>query len=56
VAFVEEMACNVSGDALAEWLDTDLDFLNGRNPLDELAAGYEWLIQLALGLTYSIFT
>jgi hypothetical protein len=57
VAFVEEMARNIRAGALAEWLDSDIDFLNGRNPLDELAAGgYERLIQLALGLTHSMFT
>jgi hypothetical protein len=57
VAFVEEMARNIRGEALADWLDSDIDFLNGGNPLDELAAGgYEQLIQLALGLTHSIFT
>ena len=57
VAFVEEMVRNIRGNALAEWLDSDIDFLDGGNPLDELAAGgYERLIQLALGLTHSIFT
>ena len=57
VAFVEQMARNIRGDALAEWLDRDIDFLNGGDPLDELAAGgYEWLIERALGLTHSIFT
>ena len=57
MAFVEEMARNIRGDALAEWLDRDIDFLQGGNPLDELAGGgYERLIQLALGLTYGIFT
>ena len=39
VAFVEEMARNIRGDALAEWLDSDIDFLQGANPLDELAGG-----------------
>ena len=39
------------------WLDSDIDVLTGGNPLDELAAGgYERLIQLALGLTHSVFT
>jgi hypothetical protein len=57
VAFVEEMARNFRGDALPEWLDHDIPFLDGGNPLDEIAAGgYERLIQLALGLTESIFT
>jgi len=57
VAFLDEMAHNIRGEALADWLDSDIDFLNGGNPLDELAAGgYERLIQLALGLTHSIFT
>jgi hypothetical protein len=57
VAFVEEMARNIRGDALPEWLDRDIPFLDGGNPLDELAAGgYERLIQLALGLTHSVFT
>ena len=50
-------ARNIRGQALADWLDSDIDFLNGGNPLDELAAGgYERLIQLALGLTHSVFT
>jgi hypothetical protein len=57
VAFVEEMARNIRGDALPELLDRDIPFLDGGNPLDELAAGgYERLIQLALGLTHSVFT
>ena len=57
VAFVEEMARNIRGDALPEWLDRDIPFLDGGNALDELAAGgYERLIQLALGLTHSVFT
>jgi hypothetical protein len=55
VAFVEEMARNIRGDALPEWLDRDSPFLVGGNPLDELpAGGYEPLIQLAL--THGIFT
>ena len=33
------MARNVRGDALAGWLDGMVDFLNGANPLDEIAAG-----------------
>ena len=57
VAFVEEMARNIRAAALVEWLDRDIDFLQGANPLDELAdGGYERLIQLALGLTYGVFT
>ncbi|MGZ4232021.1 MAG: hypothetical protein ACXVVQ_11405 [Solirubrobacteraceae bacterium] len=57
VAFVDEMARTIRGDALAEWLDRDIPFLDGGNPLDELAAGgYGRLIQLALGLTYGVFT
>jgi hypothetical protein len=57
VAFVEEMARNIRGDALPEWIDRDIPFLDGGNPLDELAGGgYERLIQLALGLTHSVFT
>ncbi len=57
VAFVEEMARNIPGDAIPEWLDRDIPFLDGGNPLDELAAGgYERLIQLALGPTHSVFT
>ena len=57
VGFVEQMARNIRCDALAEWLDRELDFLQGENALDELAGGgYERLIQLALGLTYGIFT
>ena len=51
VAFVEEMARNVPGETLAGWwLDGNIDFLSGANPLDELAAGdYEQMIQYALG-------
>jgi hypothetical protein len=57
VAFVEEMARNMRWEALPDWLDRDIPFLDGGNPLDELAAGgYERLIQLALGLTHSVFT
>ncbi len=57
VAFVEEMARNIAGDALVEWLDLEIPYLDGGNPLDELAGGgYERLIQLALGLTHSVFT
>jgi hypothetical protein len=56
-AFVEEMARNIRGDALTEWLDRDIDSLQGGNALDELAAGgYERLIQLALGLSHGVFT
>jgi hypothetical protein len=39
VAFVQEMARNVRGDALAEWLDGAVDVLGGANPLDEIAGG-----------------
>jgi hypothetical protein len=57
VALVDEMAHNIRGDALAEWLDRDIPVLDGGNPLDELAAGgYERLIQLALGLSHGVFT
>src|SRR5438067_10003382 len=53
VAFVQEMARNVRAAAVVEWLDRDIDFLQGANPLDQLAGGgYERLIQLALGLTH----
>jgi hypothetical protein len=58
VAFVEEMARNVRGETLAgEWLDGEVDFLSGANPLDEIAAGrYERMIQYALGLSHGVFT
>jgi len=58
VAFVEEMARNVRGEALAEsWLDGSVDVLSGANPLDEIAAGrYERMMQYALGLSYGVFT
>jgi DNA-binding transcriptional regulator YiaG len=58
VAFVEEMARNVDGETLAgSWLDGDVDFLGGSNPLDEIAAGhYERMIQYALGVSYGTFT
>jgi DNA-binding transcriptional regulator YiaG len=32
VAFVQEMALNVRGDALAAWLDGTVDFLGGATP------------------------
>ncbi|MFL5862812.1 MAG: hypothetical protein ACJ780_18885 [Solirubrobacteraceae bacterium] len=32
VAFVEEMACNIRGDAVPEWLDRDIPFLDDGNP------------------------
>ncbi len=52
------MARNVNGEALAGWwLDGNVDFLSGANPLDELAAGnYEQMIQYALGVTNGVFT
>ena len=58
VAFVEEMARNLRGEALAEsWLDGSVDVLSGANPLDEIAAGrYERMMQYALGLSYGVFT
>ncbi len=58
VAFVEEMARNVTGETLAGWwLDGNVDFLSGANPLDEIAAGrYEQMMQYALGLSDGVFT
>jgi hypothetical protein len=39
------------------WLDGNVDFLSGANPLDEIAAGrYEQMIGYAIGLTNSVFT
>jgi hypothetical protein len=57
-AFVDEMARNVEGQTLADWwLDGNVDFLDGANPLDEIAAGrYEQMMQYALGLSYGVFT
>ena len=58
VAFVEEMAINVPGETLAGWwLDRNVDFLSGANPLDQIASGnYETMIQYAIGLTNGVFT
>jgi hypothetical protein len=58
VAFVEEMAINLPGETLAgSWLDGNVDFLSGANPLDKIASGnYEQMIQYAIGLTNGIFT
>jgi len=57
VAFVQEMARNVRGDALAGWLDGTVDFLGGASPLDEIAEGrYKQMIDFALGLSYGVFT
>ena len=58
VAFVEEMARNLPGETLAGWwLDGNVDFLSGANPLDEIASGkYETMIQYAIGLTNGVFT
>jgi hypothetical protein len=57
VAFVQEMALNVRGDALAGWLDASIDVLGGANPLDEIAEGrYKRMIDFALGLSYGVFT
>ena len=58
VAFVEEMARNLPGETLAGgWLDGNVDFLGGANPLDEIASGhYEQMMQYALGVTYGTFT
>ena len=58
VAFVEEMARNLTGETLAGWwLDGNVDFLGGANPLEEIAAGhYEEMIQYALGVSNPVFT
>jgi hypothetical protein len=57
VAFVQEMALNVRGDALAGWLDAAVDVLGGNNPLDETAEGrYKPMIDFAFGLSYGVFT
>lgn len=57
VAFVQEMALNVRGDALAQWLDGAVDVLGGANPLDEIAGGrYEQMIDFALGLSHGVLT
>jgi hypothetical protein len=57
VAFVEEMALNVRGDALAGWLDGAVDFLADANSLDQITDGrYEQMIDFALGLSYGVFT
>jgi len=57
VAFVQEMALNVQGDALASWLDGTVDFLGGANPLHEIAEGrYERMIDFARGLSHGVFT
>ena len=58
VAFVDEMARNLMGETLAGWwLDGNVDFLSGANPLDEIAAGrYEQMMQYALGVSYPVFT
>jgi hypothetical protein len=57
VAFVQEMARNVRGDALAGWLDGTVDFLGGASPLDEIAEGrYKQMIDFALGLSHGVFT
>ena len=56
VAFVQEMALNVRGDALAGWLDGAVDVLGG-NALDEIAEGrYKQMIDYALGLSHGVFT
>jgi hypothetical protein len=57
-AFVAEMARNLKGETLAGWwLDGNVDFLSGANPLDEIAAGhYEQMIQYALGISHGVFT
>jgi hypothetical protein len=58
VAFVLEMARNLDGETLAGWwLDGNVDFLSGANPLDEIAAGhYEQMMQYALGVSNGVFT
>ena len=57
VAFVQEMARNVRGEALAGWLDGAVDVLGGANPLDEIAEGrYEQMTDFALGLSHGVFT
>jgi hypothetical protein len=58
VAFIEEMARNLRGETLAGWwLDGNVDFLSGANPLDEIAAGgYERMMQYALWVSDGGFT
>ena len=57
VAFVQEMALNIRGDALAGWLDGSIDFRGSVNPLDEIANGrYKQMIDFALGLSHGVFT
>jgi DNA-binding transcriptional regulator YiaG len=58
VAFVEEMARNLTGETLVGWwLDGNVDFLSGANPLDEIAVGrYEDMMGYALGLSHGVFT
>jgi|SRR5579884_1746058 len=53
--FVEEMARNLKGETLAGWwLDDQIDFLDGANPLDEIAEGrYERMIGYALNVNVS---
>lgn len=56
-AFVQEMARNVRGDAVAGWLDGTVDFLGGASPLHEIAEGrYKQMIDFALGLSHGVFT
>ena len=52
------MARNLKGETLAGWwLDGNVDFLSGANPLDEIAAGhYEEMMQYALGVSNGVFT
>jgi hypothetical protein len=52
------MARNLPGETLAGWwLDGNVDFLSGANPLDQVASGnYETMIQYAIGLTHGVFT
>jgi hypothetical protein len=57
VAFAEEMARNVQPASLVDWLDGQVELLDGANPLDEIAAGhYERMIDYALSLSYGAFT
>ena len=39
------------------WLDGTVDFLDGANPLDEIAEGrYKQMIDFAFGLSHGVFT
>jgi hypothetical protein len=57
IAVVEEMALNVKGKSIPDWLVSEVPALDGATPSDTIAAGgYERVMSLAVGLSAGAFT